>query len=127
MERSHTTTDAWTYRDADTLGADMTRGVDVTGFDIEAVDGGIGKVDDATYDVGSSYIVVDTGPWIFGKKVMLPAGVIQRVDLDAQTIFVDRTKDEIKDSPEFDEELYRSDEYRSRLGSYYYSEPSERS
>jgi hypothetical protein len=31
-----TTTDPWTYRDVDTLGVDMTRGVDVVGFEIEA-------------------------------------------------------------------------------------------
>jgi hypothetical protein len=66
--------------------------------------------------------VVDTGPWIFGKKVLLPAAVIQRVDLDSQTVYVDRTKDEIKDAPEFDESLYRNEDYRSRVGSYYYSE-----
>jgi len=79
-------------------------------------------VDEATYDVGASYVVVDTGPWIFGKKVMLPAGVVQRVDLDSETIFVDRTKDEIKNSPEFDENLYRDESYRSQLRSYYYSD-----
>jgi hypothetical protein len=100
----------------------MTRGVELVGFEIEAIDGGIGKIDEATYDVGSSYVVVDTGPWILGKKVMLPAGVIQRVDLDSQTVYVDRTKDEIKDSPEFDEAMYEGDEYRTRLGSYYYSD-----
>ena len=98
----------------------MTRGVDIVGFEIEATDGGIGKVDEATYDVGSSYVVVDTGPWILGKKVMLPAGVIQRVDLDSQTVFVDRTKDEIKNSPEFDENMYQDESYRTQLGSYYY-------
>jgi ribosomal 30S subunit maturation factor RimM len=91
MERTYTTTEPLTYRDVDTLGVDMTRGVDLTGFEIEATDGGIGKIDEATYDVGSSYVVVDTGPWIFGKKVMLPAAVIQRVDLDSQTVVVDRT------------------------------------
>jgi hypothetical protein len=122
VERSHTTTDPWTYRDVDTLGVDMARGTELVGFDIEATDGGIGKIDEATYDVGASYLVVDTGPWILGKKVMLPAGVIQRVDLDSQTVFVDRTKDEIKNSPEFDKDMYRDDAYRSRLGSYYYSE-----
>ena len=79
-------------------------------------------MDEATYDVGASYVVVDTGPWIFGKKVMLPAGVVQRVDLDSETIFVDRTKDEIKNSPEFDENLYRDESYRSQLRSYYYSD-----
>jgi hypothetical protein len=53
---------------------------DVVGFDVEATDGSIGKIDEATYDVGSSYVVVDTGPWIFGSKVMLPAGIITRVE-----------------------------------------------
>jgi hypothetical protein len=90
---------------------------------LEAVDGSIGKVDDATNDVGQSFIVVDTGPWIFGKKVMLPAGVISRVDLDTETVFVNRTKDQIKSAPEYDEdnrddEAYR-DRYREDLGGYY--------
>ena len=118
MERI-TTVELWTYRDVDTLGVDMTRGVDITGFEVEATDGSIGKVDEATYDVGSSYIVVDTGPWIFGKKVLLPASVVQQVDLDSQKVFVDRTKDEIKNAPEFDENTYRDQEYRSEVGSYY--------
>ena len=92
---------------------------DVVGYDVEAIDGGIGKIDDATYDAGSSYVVVDTGPWIFGKKVMLPAGVIDRIDPNDEKVFVNRTKDEIKDAPEFDENRYRDDQYRDDLGSYY--------
>ena len=48
---------------------------DLTGFSVEALDGSIGKIDEASNEVGASYLVVDTGPWIFGKKVMLPAGV----------------------------------------------------
>ncbi len=80
----------------------------------------IGRVDEATYDVGASFIVVDTGPWIFGRKVVLPAGAIQGLDLDDQKVVVRLTKDQIKGSPELDEATdYRSDEYRSRLGSYY--------
>lgn len=92
---------------------------DISGFSVEATDGSIGTVDEHTYDVGASYLVVDTGPWIFGKKVMLPAGVIRAVDLDDEIIYVDRTKDEIKDSPEFDESTYRDEDYRSGLGDYY--------
>jgi hypothetical protein len=34
---------------------------DLVGFDVEATDGNIGKIDEATYDVGGSYVVVDTG------------------------------------------------------------------
>jgi len=63
--------------------------------------------------------VVDTGPWIFGKKVMLPAGVISRADHDEEKVFVNRTKDQIKDAPEFDESLTGDESYRTRLGSYY--------
>jgi hypothetical protein len=92
---------------------------DLTGFSVEARDGSIGKIDEASNEVGGSYIVVDTGPWIFGKKVMLPAGVIQDVDLDAEAVYVDRTKDEIKNAPEFDPGRYRDETYRNELGGYY--------
>jgi hypothetical protein len=111
--------DPWTYGDADTIGVDATRNLDLTGFSVEATDGGIGKVDEATYETSRSYIVVDTGPWIFGKKVLLPAAVVERVDLDSQTVFVNRTKDEIKNAPEFDEATFRDEAYRSQVGDYY--------
>ena len=118
------TVDVWTYNDRSTLGTDMTASVDLTGYSVEALDGGIGKIDEATYEVGSSYVVVDTGPWIFGKKVMLPAGVIERVDTDDKTVFVSRTKDDIKNAPEFDEDRYRDDAYRDELGGYYSTGPA---
>src|SRR5437773_8664566 len=89
--------------------------IDLTGFNVEARDGGIGKVDAATYEAGGSFIVVDTGPWIFGKKVLLPAGVIRDIDPDTETIFVDLTKDEIKNAPEFDADRYRDESYRNKL------------
>src|SRR5919206_1169327 len=101
------TIDMWTYRTTQT-GAN----IDLRGFTVEAIDGSIGKIDEATYDVGGSYVVVDTGPWIFGKKVMLPAGVIRDVDFDSEKVFVNRTKDEIKNAPEFDKDRYRDDQYR---------------
>jgi hypothetical protein len=116
---NRTTMDPWTYGDADIIGVDATRNLDLTGFSVEATDGGIGKVDEATYETSRSYIVVDTGPWIFGKKVLLPAAVVERVDLDSQTVFVNRTKDEIKNAPEFDEATFRDEAYRSQVGDYY--------
>lgn len=74
-------------------------GTDLTGFKVEASDGSIGKVDKHSEDVGAAYIVVDTGVWIFGKTVLLPAGVISSIDVAGQTVHVGRTKDEIKNSP----------------------------
>ena len=112
-DQTQTTTDIWTYAEPS---LDATG---LVGFSVEATDGGIGKIDDATGDVGRSHLIVDTGPWIFGKKVLLPAGVVERVDLDAETVFVNRTKDEIKNAPEFEENRYQDDDYRSGLGTYY--------
>ncbi|MBD0293469.1 MAG: PRC-barrel domain containing protein [Jiangellaceae bacterium] len=105
----------WEYRTS----SQFTGGSDLTGYSIAAVDGDIGRVDSATYDTGSSYLVVDTGPWIFGRKVMLPAGVVERIDTVEKKVYVDRTKDQIKDAPEYDETLADNTDYRERLGSYY--------
>jgi hypothetical protein len=41
--------DIWTFRTAEPLGD-----IDVTGYSVETTDGGIGKVDEATYEVGGS-------------------------------------------------------------------------
>jgi hypothetical protein len=113
-ERSQTTMDIWTFSETSTDPASLV------GFSVEAIDGGIGKIDEATGMAGRSHVIVDTGPWIFGKKVMLPAGIIDRVDLDAENVYVKRTKDEIKSAPEFDSDALRDDEeYRNRLGTYY--------
>jgi hypothetical protein len=111
---SRTTADVWTFREQSIDAASLI------GFSVEATDGGIGKIDEATGDAGRSHLIVDTGPWIFGKKVLLPAGVVDRVDLDTETVFVSRSKDEIKNAPEFDVELHRDDAaYRDRVGGYY--------
>jgi hypothetical protein len=108
-------TEIWTYR-ANVL----PNGHRLEGFTVEATDGRIGKVDEATDEVGGAAIVVDTGPWILGRKVVVPAGAIDRVDRDDSTVHVALTKDQIKSSPEFDPERgWRDEEYRSRLGEYY--------
>jgi hypothetical protein len=93
--------------------------LDFTGWSVEARDGKIGKVDEATKDASGAFLVLDTGPWIFGKKVILPAGVIERIDPDTETLFVSRTKDEIKNAPEYDPDRGVTDQYRRDLAGYY--------
>jgi len=112
-----TATDVWSYRDTTFTQTNLT------GYKVEARDGGIGKIDEATTEVGSSCIVVDTGPWILGKKVMIPAGIVNDIDHDTETVFVDRTKDEIKNAPEYDESRFQDEGYRGELGTYYGSGP----
>ena len=62
---------------------------------------------------------MDTGPWIFGTKVMLPAGVVHQVDDEDEKVYVSRTQDEIKNAPELDDGLVEDQAYPDRLSSYY--------
>ncbi|MFE7518333.1 PRC-barrel domain-containing protein [Streptomyces halstedii] len=97
-----------------------TAGADLTGYTVEATNGSIGKVDKHSDDVGSACLVVDTGVWIFGKEVLLPAGTVKGIDTEHRTIFVDLTKEQIKDSPEFDKHKHTGDPaYHAQVESYY--------
>ncbi|MFB7648843.1 PRC-barrel domain-containing protein [Streptomyces sp. NPDC056085] len=106
----------WGYRET----SGRLAGADLTGYKVEATDGSIGKVDKHSDEVGSAYIVVDTGPWIFGKEVLLPAGTIERIDADEQKIYVDHAKEQIKNAPEFDRDKHLGNSgYNEELGTYY--------
>src|SRR2546430_16903985 len=83
--------------------------IDLNGFNVEARDGKIGKVDEATHEVRGRFIVVETGPWIFGKMVMLPDGMVREIDPETATIVVDITMEELKDEPEHVEDAYRDE------------------
>ena len=105
------TTPIWTYSGVDA-------GVDLTGYDVEARDGSIGTVEQATRQTGTGYLVIDTGTWIFGRRVLVPAGVVDRVDSGNRKVFVNRSRDEIKNAPEY-EETGVTDVYRAQVGMYY--------
>jgi Protein of unknown function (DUF2795) len=105
------TTPIWTYKGVDT-------GVDLTGYEVEARDGSIGTVEESTMQAGQSYLVVDTGPWIFGRRVLLPAGVVDRVSTNEEKVFVSRSREEIKNAPEYGEPG-ATETYRQQIGSYY--------
>ncbi|MFF3420998.1 PRC-barrel domain-containing protein [Streptomyces sp. NPDC002698] len=97
-----------------------TAGTDLIGYKVEATDGSIGKVDKHSDDVNSAYLIVDTGVWIFGKHVLLPAGTVKSVDQAERKIYVALTKDQIKDSPEFDKDKHVGDAgYHGQIGAHY--------
>ncbi|MFD9338472.1 PRC-barrel domain containing protein [Streptomyces sp. NPDC060028] len=106
----------WSYKST----SGHLAGAELTGYKVEATDGGIGKVDKHSDEVGDAYLVVDTGVWIFGKEVMLPASTVVSIDPEARRIFVDRTKEQIKDAPEFYRDKHLGDAtYREELATYY--------
>ncbi|UXX91829.1 PRC-barrel domain containing protein [Streptomyces sp. AD2-2] len=95
-------------------------GIDLTGFKVEATDGSIGKVDKHSDEVDDSYLVVDTGVWIFGKEVLLPASTVVSIDPNEKKVSVGLTKQQIKDAPEFDREKHLGDRgYHDQVGTYY--------
>src|SRR4051794_39919665 len=96
---------------------------DLRGLDVEARDGKIGSVDDRS-EIGSDHLVVDVGPWIFGKKVVLPVGLVERISFEERRLLVSRSKDEIKNAPDFDEKLADDPRYGEELRAYYGGERS---
>jgi hypothetical protein len=112
--------DLYTYRSG-VLSTGSTGGMDLTGYDVVATDGSIGKIDEATNETNASTLVVDTGFWIFGKKRLIPAGVVTRVDEAERNVHVSLSKDEVKEAPDYDPDLHRRDAftYRAQVGEYY--------
>ena len=104
----------WEYRTETGLTGEDN--LDPTGHSIAAADGDIGHVDDVTDEVGSPYLVVN-GAWIFGRKVLLPAGVVERIDT-GEKVYVDRTKDQIKAAPEYRRTVDDA-QYREHVAGYY--------
>ena len=93
---------------------------DIVGYEVEATDGRIGKIDESSSAAGTSYLVVDTGFWIFGKKRLIPAGAVTSVDHDADKVYVGMTKDQVKSAPDYDDmDRYSDEDYDTTFGTYY--------
>jgi hypothetical protein len=106
-------TDLWSYRlEIETMD------IDLEGFDVEATDGHVGKVDDWSAAAGDSYLVVDTGFWIFGKKRVVPARAVRQIDVEGQKVFVDMTKDQIKGAPDHHDDWAHPDRREPFTGYY---------
>ncbi|MEU3571987.1 PRC-barrel domain-containing protein [Kitasatospora sp. NPDC036755] len=109
-------TGIWEFRDA----SGHRAGTDLIGFHVEAEDGPIGKVDKLSEEVGAQYLVVDTGPWIFGKRVLLPAGTVSRVEIAERKVYVDRSREEIKAGPDLDRDVLEVEPgFQDRYALYY--------
>jgi uncharacterized protein (TIGR02271 family) len=97
-------------------------GDDIKGYDVYAGNNEkIGSVYDALIDEQGSfrYFVVDTGFWVFGKKVLVPMGKVQ-IDYDRHRIMVSgMTKEEVERMPEYSDNLAIDYDYEERVrGSY---------
>ncbi|WP_017297325.1 PRC-barrel domain-containing protein [Nodosilinea nodulosa] len=65
------------------------------------------------------YLVVDTGPWIFGKNVLLPIG-LAKFDYNQTRVYVDGlTKSQVEHLPEYNDDMVVDDTYENNVRSVY--------
>ncbi|MFD9371655.1 PRC-barrel domain containing protein [Streptomyces sp. NPDC060020] len=94
----------------------------LVGFTVAAADGTIGHVDRQQDQPGMQHLVVDTGVWVFGKSILIPAGAVASIDTETRTVKVSGTLEEIKAAPQFTTDSETADHrYLSAVGNYYLS------
>jgi hypothetical protein len=95
---------------------------DVAHYHIEAKDGGIGHVEDFVIDDETwaiRYIIVDTRNWWPGKRVLIAPQWIERISWSDSKVFIDLSREGIKQSPEFTDESTLTRDYEDALHRHY--------
>jgi len=92
------------------------------GYTIQATDGDMGEVyefyfDDEAWTV--RYVVVETGTWLSGRRVLISPAVLGQPNTDAEKLPVSLTRDQIKSSPEIDTDKPISRQKERELNAYY--------
>lgn len=96
------------------------------GYTIEASDGPIGTVNDMLFDDTSwkvRWLVVDTGDWLPGRKVLLPLSVLAQPDETRRALPVNLTMKQVEDSPDIDADQPVSRHTEGHLYRHYRQEP----
>ena len=95
---------------------------DVSGHHIQASDGDIGHVEDFIIDDETwaiRYLVIDTRNWWPGKKVLVATQWIESVSWSELKVFVNLTREAIRQSPEYTEESLLTRDYEALLHGHY--------
>jgi hypothetical protein len=95
---------------------------DTTGLAIRALDGDVGHVADFVVDDEGwviRYMIVDTGKWLPGRKVLVAPRWVRSVDWAGRRFEVDLTRQAIEDSPPYDPSRPPTREEEIRLHAHY--------
>jgi uncharacterized protein YrrD len=95
---------------------------DVSGHHVQAADGEIGHVEDFVIDDETwaiRYLVIDTRNWWPGKKVLVSPQWIERVSWSESKVFVNLSRETIKQSPEYTDESLLTRDYETILHGHY--------
>lgn len=96
--------------------------VEVTDYHIRASDGDIGRVKDFIVDDDIwtiRYMVVSTGTWLPGRKVLIPPEWVDSVNWRESKVGVELTKEQVKNSPEYDPSMPVNRKYEIALYDFY--------
>lgn len=78
---------------------------DMKKFEILATDGPIGSLDDVYFDDerwAIRYVVVDTGRWLPGRRVLISPLSVNRTEWNEQRLVLSISRNQVKDSPGID-------------------------
>jgi uncharacterized protein YrrD len=95
---------------------------DLIGYKVDALDDSIGSVDDFYFDDHTwtvRYIVIDTGPWLVGRRVLLSPDAVGGIDSLSERMAFELSKEQIENSPSIDADQPVSREYETALSTYY--------
>jgi sporulation protein YlmC with PRC-barrel domain len=95
---------------------------EVIGYHIQASDGEIGHVEDFIIDDETwaiRYLVVDTKNWWPGEKLLVSPRWINRVSWADRKVFVDLSREIIKNSPKYSEDALLTRDYEDKLHRHY--------
>jgi len=95
-------------------------------YHLECRDGAIGKVKDVFFDDEAwnvRYVVVDTGGWLTGRRVLLSPTALVPEAIGNDKIPVDLTKSQIEHSPGIEADLPVSEQFQRELHMHYGWQP----
>src|ERR1700682_3161111 len=96
------------------------------GFSLSATDGEVGKVDEIYFDDRNwtiRYLVVKTGHWLSGRKVLISPLAFDRSRWKDGTFPVNLTKEQILNSPDIDTDKPLTLQHTESLNEYYLWQP----
>ncbi|MBD3321269.1 MAG: PRC-barrel domain containing protein [Chitinivibrionales bacterium] len=95
---------------------------ELVGYNIEASDTGIGHIDDCIIGSetwGIRYLIVDTGNWIPGRKVLVSPAWAESISWYEKVVTITHSSEEVRKSPEYNPADPVNREYEEILYDYY--------
>ncbi len=84
-------TDLWEYRPGTHPAADPG----LVGYEVLATDGPVGRVEQDTGD----HLLIDAEPWVPGARVLVPVGLVARVDHLMLAVHLDCPRARLSSAP----------------------------